>query len=149
MSSSPVRFDLVALDTPDPAGLARFYCDLLGWRVEQDEQVEQGDANDDWVTIRADGGTGPGSGARLAFQLAPDHVPPTWPAPDVPQQAHLDLSVDDLETAGAFAESVGARRVHGPGTEQDFWVYLDPAGHPFCLCRTGAGAQGDGQQGRR
>ncbi|WP_204910243.1 VOC family protein [Microlunatus spumicola] len=137
-SSSPVRFDLVALDTDDPAALARFYCDLLGW------QVERGDESDDWVTIRADDGTGPGAGARLAFQLATDFVAPTWPDPAVPQQAHLDLAVDDLETAGAYAESIGARRVHGPGTEQDFWVYLDPSGHPFCLCRTGAGAPGDG-----
>ncbi len=123
---TPVRFDVVALDTPDPAGLARFYCDLLGWQVES--------ADDDWVTIRGDDGTGPGATARMAFQLAPDHVPPTWPDPAVPQQAHLDLAVDDLETAGAFAESVGARRVRGPGAEQDFWVFLDPSGHPFCLC---------------
>ena len=128
MSQSPVRFDLVALDTPDPAGLARFYCDLLGW------QVERGDDADDWVTIRADDGTGPGRGARLAFQLAPDFVAPTWPDPAVPQQVHLDLHVDDLEAGGAFAESVGARRVHGPGVEEGFWVYLDPSGHPFCLC---------------
>ncbi len=120
---SPV---FVALDTPDPAGLARFYCDLLGWRVER--------GDDNWVTIRGDDGSGPGAAARLAFQLAPDHVPPTWPDPDVPQQVHLDLAVDDLESAGAHAESVGARRVRGPGEEQDFWVYLDPAGHPFCLC---------------
>ena len=41
MSSSPVRFDTVALDTPDPAGLARFYCDLLGWHVERgDDHLE-------------------------------------------------------------------------------------------------------------
>ena len=126
--TTPVRFDIVALDTPDPAGLARFYCDLLGWHVES--------GDDDWVTIRADDGQGPGPAARIAFQRAPDHVPPTWPEPGVPQQAHLDLAVDDLETAGAFAESVGARRVHGPGSEEDFWVYLDPAGHPFCLCLT-------------
>jgi catechol 2,3-dioxygenase-like lactoylglutathione lyase family enzyme len=127
--ASPVRFDVVALDTPDPAGLARFYCDLLGWRVEG--------GDDSWVTIRPDDGSGPGPGARLAFQLATDFVAPTWPDPGVPQQAHLDLAVDDLASAGAFAESVGARRVHGPGTEHDFWVYLDPAGHPFCLCLTG------------
>ena len=69
---------------------------------------------------------------------------PTWPEPGVPQQAHLDLAVDDLASAGAFAESVGARRVHGPGTEQDFWVYLDPSGHPFCLCLTDAGDQAPG-----
>jgi catechol 2,3-dioxygenase-like lactoylglutathione lyase family enzyme len=135
-STSPVRFDVVALDTPDPVGLARFYCDLLGWHVER--------GDDDWVTIRSDDGTGESATGRLAFQLAPDFVPPTWPEPGVPQQAHLDLAVDDLATAGAFAESVGARRVHGPGTEQDFWVYLDPAGHPFCLCLAAECGQGDG-----
>ena len=96
------------------------------------------------MTIRADDGPGPGTGVRLAFQLATDFVAPTWPEPGVPQQAHLDLAVDDLASAGAFAESVGARRVHGPGTEQDFWVYLDPSGHPFCLCLTDAGDQAPG-----
>ena len=141
MSSSPVRFDVVALDTPDPAGLARFYCDLLGWQVER--------ADDDWVTIRGDDGTGESAAGRLAFQLAPDFVAPTWPDPEVPQQVHLDLAVDDLETAGAFAESVGARRVRGPGTEEEFWVYLDPAGHPFCLCVTEACSRGDGSGGPR
>jgi catechol 2,3-dioxygenase-like lactoylglutathione lyase family enzyme len=139
MTDSPVRFDIVALDTPDPVGLARFYCDLLGWHVER--------ADDDWVTIRGDDGSGPGPAGRLAFQLAPDFVAPTWPAPDVPQQAHLDLAVDDLASAGAFAESVGARRVHGPGPEQDYWVYLDPAGHPFCLCLTDVCSRGDGGGG--
>lgn len=136
MSRSPVRFDVVALDTPDPRSLARFYCDLLGWHVER--------GDDDWVTIRGDGGTGESAAGRLAFQRAPDFVAPTWPDPQVPQQAHLDLAVDDLASAGAFAESVGARRVHGPGTEEDFWVYLDPAGHPFCLCLTESCAQGGG-----
>lgn len=139
LQASPVRFDIVALDTPDPAGLARFYCDLLGWHVEN--------ADEDWVTIRGDAGTGAGGGGRLGFQLATDFVAPTWPEPGVPQQAHLDLAVDDLATAGEHAESVGARRVHGPGPEQDFWVYLDPAGHPFCLCVTADPGQGDGPGG--
>ena len=86
-------------------------------------------------------------GPRLAFQLAPDFVAPTWPDPAVPQQAHLDLAVDDLETAGAFAESVGARRVHGPGAEQDFWVYLDPAGPPVLPVPDSAGRGGRGGRG--
>lgn len=137
--ASPVRFDIVALDTPDPVGLACFYCELLGWHVEN--------ADDDWVTIRGDAGTGAGGGGRLAFQLAADFVAPTWPEPGVSQQVHLDLAVDDLATAGDHAESVGARRVHGPGREQDYWVYLDPAGHPFCLCVTGAPAVDDGSAG--
>jgi catechol 2,3-dioxygenase-like lactoylglutathione lyase family enzyme len=116
----PVRFDVVALDTADPPRLAAFYTALLGWEVER--------ADDDWITI------GGGTGARLAFQLAPDHQAPTWPDPAVPQQIHLDLSVDDLEAASRFAESLGARRVEGPGEAEDFVVFLDPSGHPFCLC---------------
>ena len=116
----PIRFDVVALDTPDPPRLAAFYCALLGWTVER--------ADDDWITISG------GSGARLAFQLAPDHVAPTWPDPAVPQQIHLDLAVDDIPAASAYAESLGARRLSGPEVREDFVVLLDPSGHPFCLC---------------
>ena len=116
----PVRFDVVALDTPDPPRLAAFYCALLGWTVER--------ADEDLITISG------GSGARLAFQLAPDHVAPTWPDPAVPQQIHLDLAVDDLAAASAYAESLGARRLSGPEIQEDFVVLLDPSGHPFCLC---------------
>ena len=116
----PIRFDVVALDTPDPPRLAAFYCALLGWTVER--------ADEDWITISG------GSGARLAFQLAPDHVAPTWPDPAVPQQIHLDLAVDDLAAASAYAESLGARRLSGPEIQEDFVVLLDPSGHPFCLC---------------
>ena len=116
----PVRFDVVALDTPDPPRLSAFYCALLGWTVER--------ADEDWITISG------GSGARLAFQLAPDHVPTTWPDPAVPQQVHLDLAVDDLAAASAYAESLGARRLSGPEVQEGFVVLLDPSGHPFCLC---------------
>ena len=117
----PVRFDLTVLDTPDPPRLAEFYAALLGWQVEQ--------ADDDWITI---GGGGPG--ARIAFQLAPDHVAPTWPDPAVPQQLHIDFDVDDLPAAAAFAESLGATRVSPPEVREGFVVFLDPSGHPFCLC---------------
>ena len=70
----------------------------------------------------------------LAFQLAPDLVTPTWPDPAVPQQSHLDLTVDDLDESEAFALRLGARKVEGDVHGSGFRVYLDPAGHPFCLC---------------
>lgn len=120
-----VRFDVVALDTDDPPRLAEFYTALLGWRVER--------ADDDWITISPDDAAS-GGGARLAFQLAPDHRPPTWPSNEIPQQVHLDLAVDDLPAASAFAVSLGARRVTGPEVEEGFVVFVDPSGHPFCLC---------------
>ncbi len=113
-----ISFDIVALDTADPPALAEFYNTLLGWQTER--------ADEDWITI------GGGAGARLAFQLAPDHQAPTWPDNAVPQQIHLDFTVANLTEASAYAESIGARRVTA---EQDgFVVFLDPSGHPFCLC---------------
>jgi hypothetical protein len=45
---------------------------------------------------------------------------------------HLDIEVDDLEAAGAHAVAVGATLAdYQP--QDDVRVYLDPAGHPFCL----------------
>ncbi|MQA78069.1 MAG: VOC family protein [Streptosporangiales bacterium] len=114
------RFQLVALDTPDPEGLARFYADLTGW------EIEPHDADDGWVQLRS------GSGATIAFQRAPDHVPPRWPDAGHPQQLHLDFEVDDLDRGETDVLALGARKAEfQPGTS--FRVYLDPAGHPFCL----------------
>jgi catechol-2,3-dioxygenase len=107
----------VVLDTPDHTGLARFYADLMGW--------EQLYTDHDWVTL-----TGP-EGVRVAFQLAPDHVPPRWPDPAYPQQFHLDLLVPDLAAATATAESLGATRL---GAGETWTTLADPSGHPFDLC---------------
>ena len=42
------------------------------------------------------------------------------------------VDVDDLDVAGAYATSVGARlAAYQP--QDDVRVYLDPVGHPFCL----------------
>ena len=59
---------------------------------------------------------------------------PTWPDNAVPQQFHLDLHVDDLNEAAAYAESIGARRATSGDHSPNFIVFLDPSGHPFCLC---------------
>jgi hypothetical protein len=45
---------------------------------------------------------------------------------------HLDIEVDDLEAADAHAVAAGAVLAdYQP--QEDVRVYLDPAGHPFCL----------------
>ena len=120
-SSNPgIGFGTVVLDTDDPPRLAEFYTALLGWQIE--------DIDDDWITI------GNGSTAKIAFQLALNHKPPTWPDNTVPQQFHLDLRVADLAAASAYAESIGARPVDGPDPDPSWAVFLDPSGHPFCLC---------------
>src|SRR3954454_22250247 len=115
------RMRSVVLDCPDPKRLADFYSALLGWEITSVE--------DDWVVV-TDGNPG-----RLCFQLAPDHQPPVWPSADRPQQFHIDVTVDDLDEAEAATVALGAvKHPHQPGEKDGFRVFLDPAGHPFCLC---------------
>ena len=124
MSDRP-RMTLTAtvLDTPDPRGLARFYAALLDWPIGEDHP--------EWATLR------PG-GPGLSFQLERDHVPPVWPAAagDQRMQLHLDVQVEDLVAATAFAQSLGAQ-VAEFQPQDDVRVLLDPAGHPFCLFVSG------------
>ena len=117
------RLHAVALDCPDPDALAAFYAAVLGTEVEEDGS----DGPDpDWVQLAARGGT------PLAFQRVPDHRPPRWPGSEHPQQMHLDLEVDDLDAGEAAVVALGARR-HEVQPGKTFRVFLDPAGHPFCL----------------
>jgi hypothetical protein len=55
-----------------------------------------------------------------------------WPGDDHPQQLHLDFDVMNLDIGEEKVLALGARKAEfQPGTT--FRVYLDPAGHPFCL----------------
>ncbi len=45
---------------------------------------------------------------------------------------HLDLEVDDLDHAVAYAVEVGAT-LASYQPQETVRVMLDPAGHPFCL----------------
>lgn len=113
------RFPSFVLDCPDPARLAEFYGALLGWRES---------ADDGWGEIRDDAGD-----HCICFQRVDDFRAPKWPGQDVPQQMHLDVQVDDLDAGEAAVLALGATLAeHQPGTT--FRVFLDPAGHPFCLC---------------
>ena len=69
----------------------------------------------------------------LAFQRVDGYRAPEWPGQDVPQQAHLDVKVDDLDAGESAALAIGATATGA--TTPTFRVYLDPAGHPFCLVR--------------
>jgi catechol 2,3-dioxygenase-like lactoylglutathione lyase family enzyme len=122
-----LRLSGIVLDSPDAGELAAFYRRLLGWETKTDEPG--------WVQLAP-----PAGGAGLSFQTEPAYVSPTWPAgPDSQQMMlHLDIDVDDLDTAAAHAIAVGATRAdYQP--QEDVRVFLDPAGHPFCLALTHPG----------
>ena len=91
---------------------------MLDWKIN---------AKSDWVEIRAE------YGDCISFQRVEGYTAPKWPTQEVPQQMHLDVVVDDLDTAEAAVLELGATKAeHQPG--KTFRVFLDPAGHPFCLC---------------
>ncbi len=125
--------DLIILDCPDALELGRFYGELLGWPLE--DGSDRG-----WATLRPPGGgisaENPDGRPALAFQQIEDWVTPTWPGGGHPQQFHLDFSVGDIDAAEPAVLAIGARRHdHQPSKDGGFRVYLDPAGHPFCLIR--------------
>ena len=116
------RLRVVALDCRDPRALAHFYGAITGCDIEDDDG--------DWVQLCTDGDV------TIAFQLAPDHEPPVWPSGERPQQTHLDFDVDDLDAAEKQVLALGAVKADfQPGSS--FRVFLDPAGHPFCLVHAG------------
>jgi catechol 2,3-dioxygenase-like lactoylglutathione lyase family enzyme len=113
------RSPTFVLDCPDADALADFYARLLGWDVS---------AEDGWVDIRSADRSG-----RISFQRVDDYRPPQWPGQEAPQQMHVDVVVDDLDQGEEAVIGLGATKAeHQPGTS--FRVFLDPAGHPFCLC---------------
>jgi predicted enzyme related to lactoylglutathione lyase len=112
------RYPSFVIDCADPHALATFYGTLLDWKVE---------LKDNWANIRG------GEEHCISFQQVEGYTPPRWPTQGLPQQMHLDVMVADLDTAEAAVLELGAtKHDHQPGTT--FRVFLDPAGHPFCLC---------------
>jgi len=118
-----INHRVVVFDTADLATESSFWAGVLGGRV---------DADDDWHMVFVD------DEPRVGVQLAPDHVPPDWPD-GTPQQIHLDLWVEDIGAAHDEVMSLGAKLLKpaedGQSESPDnYQVYADPAGHPFCLC---------------
>jgi len=111
----------LVIDCPDAEVLATFYGGMLDWDV-------QVDAANGWAEIR------PADRSNcICFQQVDDFRAPQWPGQDHPQQMHLDVIVADLDEGEAAVLGLGATlHDNQPGTT--FRVFLDPAGHPFCLC---------------
>ena len=115
-------FESVILDCPNPKILAKFYVELIGGEIVV--------FDDGWAEV-----VPANQRPLLAFQKVENYTPPQWPGQDVPQQLHLDVKVDSFESAEPQVLAIGATKA---GSDHaTFRVYLDPAGHPFCLILPG------------
>src|SRR4051812_15558153 len=124
----------ISVDCPDPDALAPFYRDLLG--------LEEAFATEDRGVICL-----AGAGPVLSLMRVNTYVPPSWPEGPQHQQMHLDVAVEDLDSAVASALALGAAEAsHQPAPDQ--WrVLVDPVGHP--LFPPPPRRLGEGQQGGR
>ena len=127
----------VVLDTTDARALAEFYRKLFGLSYRPgDEPPPAGSPDDrghDWLVLQ-----NPDGGTQLAFQQVASLPRPTWPDDGVPQQLHLDTTVDTAEELDAQHEralALGAALLYDRSDDPDepLRVYADPAGHPFCV----------------
>ncbi|MFJ6632672.1 VOC family protein [Streptomyces sp. NPDC091376] len=119
------KFTELAIDCADPIRLARFWCSVLDYEVQ--------DEDDGIVSI------GPPVGSEDKDRLGP--VPPTLTFARVPEgktvknRLHLDVNPTDREQDEEVRRllDLGARRADvGQGDES--WVVLaDPEGNEFCV----------------
>jgi catechol 2,3-dioxygenase-like lactoylglutathione lyase family enzyme len=109
----------ISLDCPDTDLLAAFYSRLLG--------LEEAFATPGRGVVAL-----AGAGPMLTLMRVASYVPPSWPEGPQHQQLHLDVAVEDLDSAAEAAIALGAAPAeHQPASE--LWrVLLDPVGHPFC-----------------
>lgn len=110
----------VMLDCPDAKTLSYFYAELLGKPVTYEA---------DGIAMIGEDGARP-----VMFQQVNQYSPPRWPDPAFPQQVHLDVTVADVAAAEPAVLALGATRL--PGEGQNWRVFADPAGKPFCLVWT-------------
>jgi hypothetical protein len=120
------KFTELEIDCADPHGLARFWCSVLDYEVQ--------DEDDGVVTI------GPRRGTDGKNQPGP--VPPTLTFAHVPEaktvknRLHLDVSPADREQDEEVRRllGLGARHADVGQTGDESWVVLaDPEGNEFCV----------------
>jgi catechol 2,3-dioxygenase-like lactoylglutathione lyase family enzyme len=111
------RIATITIKSPDPAELARFWRELLGY-----EEVEHPTTS---IKLDDPGGSGP----TLLIQPSD--------AVHVGGPIHLDLRPDDQVTVVADALRLGARKVDIGQDGTETWVVLaDPDGHAFCVLQS-------------
>jgi hypothetical protein len=117
------KFTELAIDCADPAGLARFWCSVLGYEVQDDD--------DGVITI------GPSSVRESKNHRGP--VPPVLTFAHVPERktvknrVHVDVSPADREQDEEIARLIGLGATVINDNRPEFgWVTMtDPEGNEF------------------
>jgi Glyoxalase-like domain len=89
------------LDCPDAKQLSHFYSELLGKPITYEAEG---------IAMIGEEGRQP-----VMFQQVADYRPVRWADPAHPQQVHLDITVDDIESGEKAALAIGATRLPGQG----------------------------------
>lgn len=122
----------ITIGSPYPHELAGFYARLLRGEIIADEPAPAGEpARASWAQVRTRNDHGR---ITLNFEYEAQWQSPVWPSEPGKHHItqHLDIVVDDLESAVKWAEKCGA--ILDPHQFQDgVRVMRDPHGHPFCL----------------
>jgi predicted enzyme related to lactoylglutathione lyase len=122
VSVMSIRWQCVCVDASDPAALATFWQEALGWRRTHEDP-------DEVVLEPPAGSPEDGVSPALLFLRVPE-------AKTVKNRLHLDLRPDDRDAEVARLESLGARRVDvGQGDDVTWVVLADPEGNEFCVLR--------------
>lgn len=113
----PSRIAAVVIDAVQPQLVARFWCDVLGWQVieEDEELISIGPSDNAWPTIDV--------------VAVPEHK-------TLKNRLHFDLRADGVATAAELERllDLGARRTDVGQQPDVSWVVLsDPEGNEFCL----------------
>ncbi len=120
-----LRVQNVSFDCSDPAALARFWSEALGWRITYEEDEE--------IVLEPPAGS-------AEEGVVPDIL--FLPVPEgkvVKNRVHLDLRpVDQAHEVGRL-EALGAQRVDVGQDDSVTWVVMaDPEGNEFCVLRARA-----------
>jgi hypothetical protein len=117
-----IRVQALAVDANDPAALAQWWADVLGWRITESEP-------DEVVLEPPQGSPEDGVAADILFLRVPERK-------SVKNRLHLDLRPDDQAAEVARFEAMGARRVDVGQPDDVTWVVLaDPEDNEFCILR--------------
>jgi catechol 2,3-dioxygenase-like lactoylglutathione lyase family enzyme len=124
------RITTVVVDCRDPARLAEFWCQVLGWTVREDP--DSADELDGSVEIGPPGQPAKGLFPTLLFQPVPDPTPGK-------ARLHLDLNPTDRDQDAELDRLLGLGATPadvGQTGEESWHVLADPEGNEFCLLRS-------------